>query len=472
MVRSLRLRAEFPMTDRRPGARHARRFGAQVEWLERRVALATIAWSGNGDGTSFNQAANWVGNVVPGAGDDAVINVGGNTTVTVPTSGITVHSLQQTGGTLAVSSGAIGTATGLTLANCTLSVAAGATYVNTGTIQVNPGSGGGGTSTLSGNFTNEGTFTVAAGATLDIQNSAGQTFTQADGTLTAATSFSSQGLFDSQGGLFLVDGGTITGHVSTTGGSLEFANTITMPTTIYVDSGTTTLVSNDSPLATVLVEGGKGIFFDNPAYVDIAAGAQNLGTIILQPLGGFNPESDLIIAFGSNFVNTGTIQVDNFTVLNGNMTNQGTLDVNGAALVVSGTSFTNAPGGTINAYGTLDVSATAFINSGILSEGTGAGVLKIQGNYTQSATGVLDLVTGGTPSSTYDQLNITGSASLGGTLNESLIDGFAPVVSNSFKVITYAQVTGSFATFNGLPLPYGALLQLNQSPTDIILSVA
>ena len=54
---------------------------------------ATIAWSGAGDGTNFNNSANWVGNVAPGAIDDAVITNGAGTTV-VATSGATVLSVQ------------------------------------------------------------------------------------------------------------------------------------------------------------------------------------------------------------------------------------------------------------------------------------------------------------------------------------------------------------------------------------------
>lgn len=46
-----------------------------VEQLEDRLAPAVIQWDGGptGIGTDFNTAANWVGDVVPGPSDDAVI---------------------------------------------------------------------------------------------------------------------------------------------------------------------------------------------------------------------------------------------------------------------------------------------------------------------------------------------------------------------------------------------------------------
>ena len=44
---------------------------------------ATIQWDGGGDGTNWNQALNWVGDVAPSATNDVVIDVPGtNITIT------------------------------------------------------------------------------------------------------------------------------------------------------------------------------------------------------------------------------------------------------------------------------------------------------------------------------------------------------------------------------------------------------
>lgn len=64
--------------DRRLSARRKRQFDrrrAQLvfETLEPRHLLATIAWDGGGDRTSWHDAANWAGNIMPGTNDDAVI---------------------------------------------------------------------------------------------------------------------------------------------------------------------------------------------------------------------------------------------------------------------------------------------------------------------------------------------------------------------------------------------------------------
>jgi uncharacterized repeat protein (TIGR01451 family) len=543
--------------------------------------LSTITWNGKGDGTSWSLPANWVGGVVPGASDDAVINVSGSTTINLPTGGITVHSLNQTGGILSFSSGTLTTTTGLTLtgasfnftggsitgpatiASSTLNLGAGAgaasftvvpgnsslsgsiaadesilvqgapngfggedvanlmlasgaankgtitlqpngpgnipaskltaatgtTFVNTGTIQVNAGTAD--TSSIAGNFTNQGTFSVGPNATLVVANSSGQTFTQASGTLSASGTFScsggeflieggtvsAPGMVSSTGGEFVIQGGSVSGLVTAANCSLQLDGTITTATAVTVTPGTTTLMSNDSPLATVLVQGApNGFGGEDVANLMLASGAANKGTITLQPNGPGNiPASKLTAATGTTFVNTGTIQVNagtaNTSSIAGNFTNQGTLNINGATLVVTGNSFVNQSGGTINAYGTLNVSASAFTNNGTLIDGNGAHLLNITGNYTQGAQGALNLEIGGTTAGTlFDQVAVTGQASLNGTLNLTLINGFSPVLNNAFKVLTYASATGSFATYNIPVLSSGLTLIPSQNATNLTLS--
>ena len=58
-----------------------------LEMLETRTLFANIAWDGGptGDGTNFLLAANWAGDVLPGAGDTATIGATGSSpTITIP----------------------------------------------------------------------------------------------------------------------------------------------------------------------------------------------------------------------------------------------------------------------------------------------------------------------------------------------------------------------------------------------------
>ena len=64
-----------PARHRIAPSRGGPRYRPELERLEDRLAPATITWDGGPSGTStnWNTAANWVGDVLPGPSDDAVI---------------------------------------------------------------------------------------------------------------------------------------------------------------------------------------------------------------------------------------------------------------------------------------------------------------------------------------------------------------------------------------------------------------
>ena len=73
--------------------------------------------------------------------------------------------------------------------------------------------------------------------------------------------------------------------------------------------------------------------------------------------------------------------------------------------------------------------------------------------------GVLEIELGGDTAGSYDQINHTlgdAQATLGGTLDVALIDGFAPALGDTFDIITAEEVVGTFDTVN-LPLLEGGL---------------
>src|SRR5262245_18900465 len=75
-----------------------------LERLEDRTLLATITW-GNNLGGNWNTATNWIGGVVPGIGDDAVIpDLPGTPTITYSSGTSEIHSLSSAE-TLAISGG-------------------------------------------------------------------------------------------------------------------------------------------------------------------------------------------------------------------------------------------------------------------------------------------------------------------------------------------------------------------------------
>ncbi|MFN7965043.1 MAG: hypothetical protein U0V87_05075 [Acidobacteriota bacterium] len=102
-------------------------------------------------------------------------------------------------------------------------------------------------------------------------------------------------------------------------------------------------------------------------------------------------------------------------------------------------------GGTFTGVGSLTASLT---NSARVAPGLQIGTLTIQQAYTQSAAGALDIQVGGLIAGTeYDQLKLTGvsAATLSGTLNVSLANGFIPPELSTYSIMTYPSHTGTFS---------------------------
>src|SRR5207302_217685 len=70
-------------------------------------------------------------------------------------------------------------------------------------------------------------------------------------------------------------------------------------------------------------------------------------------------------------------------------------------------------------------------------------VITVQGNYQQLATGSLLVDLGGpAPDTGYDQLNIIGGVTLGGSLTVRLMSGFTPVTGNTSVIINGDGIFG------------------------------
>src|SRR5690606_25447865 len=113
-----------------------------------------------------------------------------------------------------------------------------------------------------------------------------------------------------------------------------------------------------------------------------------------------------------------------------------------------------AAGATIGGSGTLGGNLTV---SGSVAPGLigAAGTLAVAGNakFEPESTALFQI--GGTAANQFDQLNLTGALTAGGTLNVSLINGFTPAAGYAFDILDFASATGSF-TLN-LPALGGGL---------------
>jgi hypothetical protein len=78
---------------------------------------------------------------------------------------------------------------------------------------------------------------------------------------------------------------------------------------------------------------------------------------------------------------------------------------------------------------------------------------------------------GTTRGSQYDAIVASGTLALAGTLQVSLINGFSPAAGNSFDILDWSTLTGTFATLNLPALAAGLSWNTSQLYTSGVLSV-
>ena len=177
---------------------------------------------------------------------------------------------------------------------------------------------------------------------------------------------------------------------------------------------------------------------------------------------------------GTLTLNSGTIAVDSLYVTN----------VNGAVNFAGGTLsallITNANGQAF-VVGNGPTTATLLLGSGGLHQftqgltignngvlvGTGHGIT-INGNYTQTSGGSLDLTIGGTHAGEYDLFNITGTASLAGTLGLTTANGFAPTNGETLVLLESSGArSGGFNNLVNQTLLYAFLTNIAPNQVSV-----
>ncbi|MCA9035909.1 MAG: hypothetical protein KDA91_12315, partial [Planctomycetaceae bacterium] len=128
-------------------------------------------------------------------------------------------------------------------------------------------------------------------------------------------------------------------------------------------------------------------------------------------------------------------------------------------------------GATFAAVGTLDADLVNGTNLRIGgSHGNLTGGLTLNGEFEQLPGGSLSLKIGGLTAGTqFDQFNVSGTMTLGGALNISLVNGFAPADGDAFEILTFGSRTGDFDAMNGLSLPGNQILYPTYSAGSLVL---
>lgn len=416
-----------------------------MQLLEPRVLLAVVNWDGGGDGTTLTQAQNWAGNVLPGTGDDAVINVAGTPTITHASGTFNVRSLTLaeamtlSGGTLTVSQasslgGSFTFSAGVISGAGTVTFTSALTWTGgsmTGAGQTVIGSGataslsGAGTKGLGRTLTNNGTISHAAGAlrflgSATLSNSAGRPYTvsgtgqltatgtgntisnagvfrkEASGTVTIAVTFNNTGTLNLVNGILNIDGGG-----TNSGPRNILAGTTLNYRASYIHAAGSTLAGSGS----VNLDGGtqtiSGSWTAN-TFLKLVSGTLT-GSGTLTTTGPFFWLAGTMTGTGS-VVTSGNgklaISTTGSHVLSRSITNDGVLHYLNGALTVGGTTITNnagrmlalLPGGTIAVSGGTNVVNNAGtlrkLGSDTLTWDSGNGGLRLNN------TGLVDVRNG------------------------------------------------------------------------------
>ena len=327
-------------------------------------------------------------------------------------------------------------------------------------------------------FAGAGTTRLVTGtANVNTTVPMGSQFDQAGGTLTGTGTLNVNGAYTWSGGV--QTGGGITNAnnaltLATTGTKTLLARTLNTlgPVTWLagrVDHGQGAVINNSGAWVAqtndqqFFSQGGtRGVFNNLPAgsYTKTLATGSSFMDM------DFNNQGTLVAASGTlNFTST-LAQASGLTRLNG-----GSITVAVPFVINGGTLDGNVPGGFNGAINNV---------AGTIAPGTSAGTVNVTGVYTQGGGAAFNLEIGGTAVGTqYDRLSVSSTATLAGTLNVTLINGFTPSGGEIFTFLSAGTRNGTFAVTNLPALPGGltwnvsytavsALLQVSGTPTCTI----
>jgi hypothetical protein len=421
------------------------------------TTATTDTWTGGN--ADWGTAGDWSTGSVPASGVDAVIPTGVTVTLSASDSS-SIHqltvagTLDGTGGSLSTS--AISSIATLNVSGGSVTVSAASAIssltISGGTLTISAASSiaaltlSGGTLAGASPATVTGTFTWTGG-----------TVSSSSLTLAGTSSLSVSGLSS------LTDSGTVynSGTATWTGGGTLHINSGTWNTT----SGGT-FVANATAAETISVGFGMSSTFTNAGTFSKTGTATTTfaSTVTITNTGTTSVSAGtLVLTTGST---SGTISLASGTELDlagtftlasaSSITGSGTVKITGGTTTLGGTvtasSVTVNSGATLTGVATINANVTnngtlleknVFLVSGVL------GILVINGNFTQGFGGTLNMLIGGTTAGTgYDQLQISGTATLGGTLTVGTVSGYTIPTGQTFSLLTYGSYSGSFGTIN------------------------
>jgi RHS repeat-associated protein len=451
------------------------------------VQIANVWISSTGG--DWDTASNWSLGHVPTAAENAVINLPGTYTVMHSVNDadsvnslISSESITFSGGSLTVAT-ILQVNNAFTLSGSAVLAVGGNEYIGdtgTGTFTQTGGQNTcaglylGYSAGDSGFYSLSGTGNLTVGGSEFVGNSGSGTFNQSGGTNTISSSnslylgnnsgsigiyslsgtgslsvggyeqigYSGAGTFTQNGGSNFIGGVALgiasnsgsTGNYTLTSGTLVAANSETVGYAgqgQFNQSGGTNSVNTGAAVLWIgQVSGGIGSYSLSNGSLSVGnteyVGGSGTGTF--SQTGGTNITNGLTVGAAA-------ISASSYT-----LGGTGSLSVSVSNAVNSSSSFTLENGANFTTNGN-------FTNNGTLTIGPSS-TLRVRGNLVEGNTAVLISQIGGTPATgSFGFVTSTGSATLGGTLEATLVNGFVPS-NNSYSLATFPTHTGSFSVYN------------------------
>ncbi|MBW8781220.1 MAG: autotransporter domain-containing protein [Verrucomicrobia bacterium] len=234
-----------------------------------------------------------------------------------------------------------------------------------------------------------------------------------------------------------IDNGTLTGvSYTSTGGTVNAV--LTGPGAFTNTSGTTTLTGANTYTGGTTVNGGT--------LVGSVASLPTNGDISIAAPGTLQFNQTTTATYGGNITGIGTLEKQGVGALTLANTTSALIDLQAGSLFINGGAGTTtvASGAFLGGNGTINGD---LINNGTVSPGFSPGTILVTGNFTQGPGGTLIMQFASAAS--FDQLLITGNATLAGTLQIDLLGGYNPA-GQSFQILTAGGgVAGTFGTVTG-----------------------